>query len=296
MALRNVFADQEHTLSLEFFPAKTEAGQKALQKVQAELAQLGPDFMTVTYGAGGGNQEGTYDAVAYIAEHLKLPVVSHLTCVGATKDRIQALLDRYAAIGVSDILALRGDLPQEGDVPPASDFAYASSLVDFLAADGRFDTLVAAFPEGHPECAQRQQNWDHLAAKLSQPGVVGAITQMFFSVEDYLAMRGYLQAHHPGFVDRIIPGLMPVARWANLVSFIERFSPTTQIPAELQQIMEPLQDDVIASRAAGLQFTASLGMRLLAAGAPGLHLYTLNKVNPSAELIAIFRQNGYFAL
>jgi methylenetetrahydrofolate reductase (NADPH) len=296
MALRNVFADHEHTLSLEFFPAKTATGQVNLQKVQTELAQLGPDFMTVTYGAGGGNQEGTYEAVAYIAQKLHLPVVSHLTCVGATKARISTLLDRYADIGVTDILALRGDLPKDASTDQVSDFAYASSLVDFLADDGRFDTLVAAFPEGHPECADRQQNWDHLAGKLSQPGVVGAITQMFFSVEDYLAMRSYLQAHHPGFVDRIIPGLMPVARWEHLVSFIERFSPTTQIPPELAQVMKPLQDDAIASRAAGLQYTASLGMRLLAAGAPGLHLYTLNKINPAAELIAIFRQNGYFAL
>lgn len=290
MRLDELLPQRPITISCEFFPTKSESARVQLDTAASELATLGPDFMTVTYGAGGSSRERTRDAVVRIIEATGLPAVSHLTCVGHTKDELRALFDDFAAAGIDNLLALRGDPPGGGHhfEPVPGGCTYASELLELIAADGRFATACAAFPEGHPEAASRERDWDHLRGKF-EAGAVMAMTQCFFHPEPYLEMMAWLAARG-GSAPRVVPGIMPIRSWPWLQEFVARFAPTATLPEALRAELEPLADDEVASAARGLELTIELCRDLLRGGAPGLHIYTLNRSEPATTIVETLRR------
>jgi methylenetetrahydrofolate reductase (NADPH) len=282
MRLNQLFANQPRTLSFEFFPPKNDRSWFTLEDTIEALAQLGPDFVSVTYGAGGSTRSKTREIIEHIQGKTGIPAMAHLTCVNATTTELKALLDEYAAAGVENLLALRGDPPkgQERFIPTDGGCAYAKDLIELIRTDGRFASLCAAFPEKHPDAASRAADWTNLESKLAA-GAAGAITQCFFDVADYRALRARLPQA------RIIPGILPITDFHALVRFCERCG--ANVPAALRAELSPLADDKLAIRRAGIAWTVRFCRALLAAGAPGLHLYCLNRSTAAAEIVTALR-------
>lgn len=280
--LGDTLAQGRRSFSFELFPPKTAAGEEALWQTVREIEVLNPTFVSVTYGAGGSTQDRTVRLTGEIARDTSLAPVGHLTCVGASREELRDVIRRYGAEGVRTILALRGD-PLEGPGFPwvrhPEGLDHAVELVELIAEEGDFSVGVAAFPEGHPESADRTQDARVLAMK-QQAGAGFAITQLFFCVEDYERMVE--QAAAAGCTMPIIPGIMPVTN----VSQIERFTRLSGavFPAELAEQFTALAGDDDAVIRLGVEVAAQMCEALLDAGAPGLHFYTLNRSHSTIEV------------
>lgn len=291
MRLDDLLARTPRTLSLEFFPPRNERAWHTLEDTIEQLIPLGPDFVSVTYGAGGGTREKTREVVQYISKNTPVPAMAHLTCVNATRAELRGLLDEYASHGIENLLALRGDPPkgQERFTPTDGGCAYASDLIDLIREDGRFATLCAAFPEKHPEAATREADWENLRRKFEK-GACAAITQCFFEPRLYVDLRAHL-TEMLGREPRIIPGILPVTDWAALVRFCGVCGAT--IPDSLRERIEPVAGNRVETRKRGMAFTIDFCRELLEAGAPGIHLYALNRSTAAAEIITALRQSGH---
>jgi methylenetetrahydrofolate reductase (NADPH) len=282
--IRARLAEPEPTFSFEFFPPKTDAGEHALWQAIRELEPLRPGFVSVTYGAGGSTRDRTVRVTQRIAEETTLTPVAHLTCVGSSRSDLSAVLGQYADAGVHSILALRGDPPggPGGLFEPHPDGpAYAVDLVALIRSLGSFEVGVAAFPEGHPESSDLDQDARVLAAK-ADAGADFAITQFFFHPEAYLRLVDRVRQHRCDLP--IVPGIMPVTN----VGQIERFAALSgaDFPAALAERLHAVADDAEAVRAIGVEVAIDLASRLLAEGAPGLHFYTLNRSTATREVFA----------
>jgi len=290
MRLDQLFASKPRTLSFEFFPPKNERAWYTLEDTIEQLAPLGADFVSVTYGAGGSTRSKTREIVEHIQKKTGLTAMAHLTCVNATKAELRGLLDEYAAAGIENLLALRGD-PPKGEVrftPTDGGCAYASDLIELIQTDGRFATTCAAFPEGHPEAPSRDADWARLEQKL-RLGACAAMTQCFFEPQPYVAMVAD-QTRRLGSKPRIIPGILPITDFKALERFCARCG--ASVPAAVRERLAPLADDVIAVRKAGIAYTIDFCTALLEAGAPGLHLYALNRSTAAAEIVTALRMRG----
>ena len=257
------------TWSIEFFPPRDEEADNRFEAALTALAPLGPSFASVTYGALGSTKDRTRDLVVRMNADLPFPTMAHLTCVGHTRAEITSLLDDYARLGVLNILALGGDPPADGSVAHG-DFRHASELVELVRAHpADFSVGVAAHPELHPRSRDRETDRRHLAAKLRIADF--AITQFFFSVDDYLGLVDDLQ--RLGCDRPVIPGVMPFVGAAGLyrMAKINR----THIPGEIRAALDAADPDEAVE--IGIDVATALTQRLLAAGAPGVHLYTLNR-------------------
>ena len=268
------------TLSFELFPPKTDEAERQLEKCVVELAELEPSFVSVTYGALGSTRERTRDLVTRIEAEQPFPAMPHLTCVGHTRADIDELIDHYGAHGIQNILALGGDPPADGS-PVTGDYDYACQLVEQVRAhDAGFSVGVAAHPEIHPRSPDRESDRRHLAAKLDLADF--AMTQFFFTVDVYERLVEELAAlgcHKP-----VVPGVMPIAT----VAGVRRMAAMngTAIPDALQarlDVADGQPDDV---RKIGVEVAIDLSQALLAAGAPGLHLYALNRSESVREVVA----------
>jgi methylenetetrahydrofolate reductase (NADPH) len=290
MRLDHLFATRPRTLSFEFFPPKDERAWHTLEDTVQQLVPLGPDFVSVTYGAGGGTRARTREVVAHIQGTTGVTTMAHLTCVNATQAELHSLFDEYHAAGVENLLALRGDPPrgQARFTPVAGGCAHASDLLELIRDDGRFAMVCAAFPEGHPDAPSRTGDWTFLAGKFAL-GACAAITQCFFTPAPYLEMRDFL-TRRLGHAPRLIPGILPVTDFQALERFCVRCGAT--IPAALRTLLAPLADDPVASRIAGMASTIRFCQDLLAAGAPGLHIYALNRSTAVAEIVTALRLAG----
>lgn len=290
MRLDRLFADRPRTLSFEFFPPKNERAWYTLEDAIEQLVPLGPDFVSVTYGAGGSTRAKTREVVEQLQGRWGVTAMAHLTCVNATRAELSGLLDDYHAAGIANLLALRGDPPkgQERFVPVDGGCAHAVDLIDLVRGGDRFAALCAAFPEKHPEAASREADWDRLAEKFAH-GACAAITQLFFSLDDYLAMLAHLE-RRLGYRPRIIPGIWPVVDWTGL----QKACALSQaaIPGHLRALLEPLAGDRVAARQRGMDFTVGFCRDLLRAGAPGLHIYCLNRSTAAAEIVTALRLAG----
>lgn len=260
------------TLSVEFFPPRSEEAEHQLQGAVADIAGLGPSFASVTYGALGATRDRTRDLVIDMNAAHPFPTMAHLTCVGHTRAEIARLLDDYAAAGVANILALGGDPPADGR-PADGDFTYAIELVEAVRAHpAGFSVGVAAHPELHPRSTDRGEDRRHLAQKLALADF--ALTQFFFRADDYARMLDELGAL--GCDRPVIPGVMPIISAAG-VRRMAAMNNTT-IPAELSAGLDRVADDPAAVAALGVETAAALSEELVATcGAPGLHLYSLNR-------------------
>ena len=281
-SLGQILSSGQRSFSFELFPPKTDEGERVLWQTVREIEALKPTFVSVTYGAGGSTQGRTVRLTGQIAQDTTLTPVAHLTCVGASRDQLRDVVGQYAAEGVNTMLALRGDPPTGLDTPwepHPGGLDHAVQLVELIRSLGTFSVGVAAFPEGHPESLDLDQDARVLAMK-QQAGAEFAITQLFFRVEDYVRLVDMAGAH--GCDMPIVPGIMPVTN----VSQIERFAALSgaAFPTELAERFSAVADDPDAVTRMGIDVAAEMCQQLLDLGAPGLHFYTLNRSHSTIEV------------
>jgi len=270
---------QKTHFSIEFFPPQTDAGVDKLRATRAQLAQLKPDFFSVTYGAGGSTQARTFDTVFEIQDE-GLEAAPHLSCIGSSKDSIRDILKRYQEKNIRRIVALRGDLPS-GVVDPG-ELRYANELVEFIRAEtGDWFTIeVAAYPEYHPQARSPQADLDAFKRKVVA-GANSAITQYFYNVDAYLHFRDECEAM--GIDIPIVPGIMPIVSFSKLARFSDACG--AEIPRWMRRKFESLGDDSDAIKAFGLDVVTDLAAKLIDAGAPGLHFYSMNQAGPTSTIV-----------
>ena len=258
--------------SFEFFPPKSDEGAAKLRDTRDELAKLNPKYVSVTFGAGGSTQEGTIETVREMTQS-GLDTAPHLSCIGSDKGEIRALLNGYIEMGVKRIVALRGDMPS--GMRETGAFLYANELVEFIREEtgDHFHIEVAAYPEFHPQSTSASADLDNFANKVNA-GANAAITQYFYNLDAYL--RFVEECEKRNVEIPIVPGIMPITNIKNLARFSEMCG--ADIPRWLRLRLEAYGDDTASLRAFGLDVTTELCRRLLDAGAPGLHFYSMNQV------------------
>jgi methylenetetrahydrofolate reductase (NADPH) len=281
-SLGAILSSGQRSFSFELFPPKTDEGERLLWQTVREIEALRPTFVSVTYGAGGSTQDRTVRITGRIADDTTLTPVAHLTCVGASRDELRGVIGQYAAEGVTTMLALRGDPPTGLDSPwqpHPGGLEHADELVELIRSLGTFSVGVAAFPEGHPESADLEQDARVLARK-QEAGAEFAITQLFFRVDDYARLVDAAAA--AGCTMPIVPGIMPVTN----VAQIERLAALSgaAFPADLAEQFHAVADDADAVTALGVEVAADMCQRLLDMGAPGLHFFTLNRSRSTIEV------------
>jgi methylenetetrahydrofolate reductase (NADPH) len=267
-------------ISFEFFPPKTAEGAEKLRSVRSRLSALGPEFFSVTFGAGGSTKEGTWNTVMQM--HAEgLPVAPHISCIGTTQASVRELLAGYKGAGIRRMVALRGDVPS-GAAGGAGDFSYANELVEFIRKETGdwFRIEVAAYPEYHPQARSPADDLANFVRKVSA-GADSAITQYFYNTESYCRFVDEVRAL--GCTVPIVAGIMPIANFTQLARFSDACG--AEIPRWIRKRLESYGDDREAIRAFGLDVVTALCEGLLARGAPGLHFYTLNQFEPTAELV-----------
>jgi methylenetetrahydrofolate reductase (NADPH) len=270
--------------SFELFPPRTPEGVAKLPGVIAQLAAARPDYFSVTHGAGGSGQDGTYETLLAVVEHAGVEAVPHLTCVGSTRANIAAHLDRYRAAGVKRIVALRGDLPATAMSAAApGDFHYANELVSFIREThgDHFRIEVAAYPEMHPQAPSPSVDFENFKRKV-QAGADGALTQLFYNADAYFHFLD--RCARADITIPIVPGIMPITGYANTVRFCGGCG--ADLPRWVRLRLEELQDDKPALLDFGLEVVTRLCESLLKNGAAGLHFYTINQADPTLRLLA----------
>ncbi|CAN8142096.1 5,10-methylenetetrahydrofolate reductase [uncultured Thiomicrorhabdus sp.] len=266
-------------LSLEFFPPRTDKGMENLKTAAQELGAMSPEYMSVTYGAGGTTQEKTVETVRYIQTQTDFEAAPHLTCIGATQESVLELLNKYQEMGVKRIVALRGDLPS-GMMDPG-EFKYASDLVAFIKEQkgDAFHLEVAAYPETHPQARNCDIGIKWFKHKVEQ-GADSAITQYFYNFDSY---RYFVDNCEKNGIDLpIIPGIMPITNYENLIRFSQGCG--AEVPRWLKCRLESFEDDQAGLLEFGKDVVTELSQKLLDAGAPGIHFYSMNKTQPTLDI------------
>ncbi|KPP98737.1 methylenetetrahydrofolate reductase [NAD(P)H] [Marinobacter sp. HL-58] len=264
--------------SFEFFPPKTDKGWEKLQGVRNQLAEVDPDFFSVTFGAGGSTRDRTVQTVLDLHKR-GVSTAPHLSCVGATRDGIAELLDIYRENGVNRIVALRGDMPS--GMGAAGELRYANELVSFIRehSGDTFNLEVAAYPEFHPQARTAEDDLKNFARKV-EAGANSAITQYFFNADSYFYFIDRLEKM--GVTIPVVPGIMPIVNFSNLTRFSDMCG--AEIPRWIRKQLEAYGDDSDSIRKFGEEVVSEMCERLLASGAPGLHFYTLNQAEPSLRI------------
>ncbi|MEM1276789.1 MAG: methylenetetrahydrofolate reductase [Pseudomonadota bacterium] len=257
-------------LSFELFPPRQQAEMARIAETISPLRSLDPEFISVTYGAGGSSRGRTLDALARLAKEPGLTLAGHLTCAGCPRDVTLAVAERYAKMGVQEIIALRGDPPQD-EATAEAPFDQPVALIEALAKTGKFKIRVACYPEIHPQARSAEADLDALKAKFDA-GADTAITQFFFDIDAW--DRFIERCAKAGFADRIIPGIMPIQSFKGVANFAARCG--TSIPVWLRDayghVQTKAEQDLLS-----LSICTELCDDLISRGAPGLHFYTLNK-------------------
>ncbi len=272
----------ELSFSFELFPPRTPQGEEKLPAIVGRLAAVQPNYFSVTYGAGGSAQDGTYDTVVKVIEQTGVAAAPHLTCVGSTRAHIAELLNRYRAAGVKRIVALRGDLPATAmDAGAPGEFRYANELVSFIREQHgeHFRIEVAAYPEMHPQAPDPRGDFDNFVRKVNA-GAHAAITQYFFAPDAYFDFME--RCAKAGVEVPVIPGIMPILNGAQLLRFSDACG--AEVPRWIRLRLAEFGDDKASLQDFGLEVVARLADTLLASGAPGLHFYTLNQSEPTLRL------------
>lgn len=269
--------------SFEFFPPKDQAGEERLWAAMEALEPMAPDFISVTYGAGGSTRDRTIRITSQITERTSVPTVAHLTCVGSTRGELIEILQRYKEAGIRSILALRGDPtggPSAPWVPTAGGFNHADQLVELAMEVGGFEVGVAAFPDGHPASQGDLAKDVEVLIRKESLGASFATTQFFFEAEKYQRLVEALAAKGSNLP--IIPGILPVTNVKQLVRMTELNG--TEIPTKMLARFADVEDDADAVRKLGIEIATELCEQLLAIGVPGLHFYTMNTSSATLEI------------
>ena len=264
--------------SFEFYPPKTAEGKERLRATWKQLGQLKPKFFSCTYGAGGSTREGTLETVLEIRA-AGFEAAPHISCVASTRADVAAQLERYRAQGIRHLVALRGDLPS--GVAATGEYRYANELVDFIRASTGdwFRIEVACYPEFHPQTRNAADEVRNFKRKVDA-GADGAITQYFYNPDAYFRFVDECRA--AGIALPIVPGIMPIGNFSQLARFSDACG--AEIPRWMRFKLESYRDDGASIRAFGLDVVTALCEKLLAAGAPGLHFYTLNRAGPTCTV------------
>ncbi len=287
--IKDIFQQNKLTYSFELFPPKTEQGFQNLLSTIERLCALRPNFISCTYGAGGGSRDKTLDVVEHIQIKNNVPGLAHLTCVLHTKTEIKEILEDIKSRGIKNVLALRGDPPKDNPHWQAGkdNFKYSSELCAFIREHfgDHFTIGVAGFPEGHLLCRDRDEDARYLKMKVDN-GADFVITQLFFDNQDYFDYVRRLR--EIGVTAPVIPGILPITNYPNLVKFCALCG--AAIPEKVKRIFEPIQNNEEATIQAGITFAVSQGRGLLQGGAPGLHFYCLNKLSPTDKILTEIRR------
>ncbi len=284
MRFSELHRDQKLVISFELFPPKTpEATERLFEAVIPALNRLSPGFFTCTYGAGGGTRGTTLEVVSRLRRDVGVEAASHLTCVGASRDEIGAYLDAVSEAGIGSIVALRGDPPKGDDSfrPHPDGFSYAVELVRYLKQRGGFDIAVAGYPEGHPESASKQKDWEHCARKV-EAGADVIITQLFYDNEDFFAYEDHLR-NKLGVTVPIVPGVLPILNTAQIQRFCGMCG--SKLPERVQRRLAEYADDNDACRRYGVELATEMSEELIRHGVPGIHFYTLNRSDSTGEIM-----------
>jgi methylenetetrahydrofolate reductase (NADPH) len=286
--IRDIFETAQVTgrpvVSFEFFPTRTDEGERTLlEQTIPALRRLHPDFCSVTYGAGGGTRQKTLAIVDRIQREHQITAMAHLTCVNATIDETCTVLEQTRALGIKNVLALRGDPPDAatGFVKTEGGFEYSYQLVQRIREFGAFSIGVAGFPEGHIACREgRQTDWLRLKAKIDH-GADFVITQLFFDNRHYFECRDFLAAQ--GVEVPIVPGILPILSTSQIKRFVGLCG--AELPQPLRAELERRGDNDEAVSAFGVEYATRQCEELLREGAPGLHFYTLNKARSTTDVL-----------
>ncbi len=270
MRIAELFDQQQPVISFEFFPPRTEAGYASLFRTIAELRELSPAYVSVTWGAGGSTRRKTVELVERIQREIGLTAMAHLTCVGSSQQELAGTLDALERAGIENVLALGGDRPTDYTPPPDA-LEHANELAAFIQKHWSFCLGGACYPETHPRATSRGADLDHLAAKVDA-GISFLITQLFFDNQDYY--RFVEEVRQRGIRVPIVPGIMPVVSKASIRRMAQLSG--AHIPAELEQQLDLAQSDE-AVEELGIRWATAQCQDLLRNEAPGLHFYTLNR-------------------
>jgi methylenetetrahydrofolate reductase (NADPH) len=284
LRIADLYARQKLTISFEFFPPKTpEAEEELFRETVPGLKTLGPSFISVTYGAGGSTRVNTLRIVDRIRREHGIEAAHHLTCVGSTREMLAEILDQTRALGVHNLLALRGDPPRGQTTFTAVEggFSYAVDLIRFIKERDGFAIGAACYPEGHVECADRRLDWDRAAAKV-EAGAEFLISQLFYNWNDFLEMEDYLR-HKRGVKVPIVPGILPFLKTEQIKRFTKLCG--AKLPAALVRKLDQLVEDDEGARQLGVEVCTELCRQALAHGVKGIHFYCLNRVPSCREII-----------
>jgi len=272
-----------HTYSFEFFPPKDVEGEARLWAAMSQLESIAPDFISVTYGAGGSTRDRTIRITSEITARTHIPTVAHLTCVGSTRAELIEILGKYQSAGIKSILALRGD-PTGGPRAPwistPGGFTHADELVTLAADFGGFTIGVAAFPDGHPASDGDFEKDLQVLLEKERRGATFATTQFFFEAQKWIQLVDSLEKH--GSKLTVIPGILPITNVAQLKRMAELSG--TPIPQELTNAVESVANRPEEVRKIGVEFATQFCRELIDAGAPGLHFYTMNTSTATREI------------
>jgi len=270
--------DFKKVYSIEFFPPKTPKGTENLRKTRQELTELDPAYISVTFGAGGSTQDGTIETVTEIQE-AGISAAPHISCIASTKHELSAILDLYKSKNIKRIVALRGDMPS--DMQPPSELRHANELVEFIRKEtgNHFKIEVAAYPEFHPQAQSARDDLLNFKRKVDA-GADGAITQYFFNPDAYFS---YIDnCEKMGISIPITPGIMPITNHIQLARFSDMCG--AEIPRWIKKRLEDFGDDIESIQKFGVDTTIALCDKLLNAGAPGIHFYSMNKSEPTKQI------------
>lgn len=278
MKIRDILGQGRPTLSFEVFPPKTEDKYETVEAAAKKIAELSPDFMSVTYGAGGGTSRYTVDIAAALNNEYHVPTLAHLTCVSSTREHVACVLKELKDRGIENVLALRGDIPKEGRT--AYDYQYASQLIQEIKSSGDFCIGAACYPEGHVESANKAEDIGYLKEKV-EAGCDFMTTQMFF---DNNILYNYLyRIRERGVTVPVVAGIMPVTSALQIKRICQMSG--TYLPSRFKAIVDRFGDNPAAMKQAGIAYATEQIIDLIANGVNGIHIYSMNKPDVAEKIL-----------
>ena len=268
-------------ISFEFFPARTEHGEKALNEVQKKLSAIKPEFFSVTFGALGSSQDATFETITNLLNNTNIPIAPHLTCTGIKKSQATDLLDKYIELGVNRVMVLKGDPPKVRfpykNSRDKGDFRFANEMVEFIKEQykGYFHIQVGAFPEKHPQSKSFTNDIKFFVNKVNS-GANSAITQYFYNVDAYFSFVDEVQKF--GVDVPIVPGIMPITSYEKLISFSKIAG--AEIPSWIMNRLQLYKDDEESLKAFGEEIVSEMCLKLKAGGVKNFHFYSMNRIEP----------------
>ena len=280
MKISDILVEKTPHLSFEVFPPKTDAAYEGVLKATEAIAELKPSYMSVTYGAGGGTSKNTVKIASHIKDKYNVPSLAHLTCVSSTKEEVHQVIDQLKASGIENILALRGDIPQESEFPLPNHYQYAYELIEDIKSQGDFCIGAACYPEGHVETEHKKDDISNLKTKVDC-GVDFLTTQMFFV--NNIFYNFLYRIREKGILVPVLPGIMPITNKKQLRRSMELSG--TAVPQRFLAIIDRFGDDPEAMKQAGIAYATDQIIDLIANGINHIHVYSMNKPDVAAAIM-----------